>query len=119
MATTTDSLEDMSCLILHKKHVTIHKRIKRDSDSGAENDIIVHNQTLKVKRVKSGGTGIRRQSFIVKSKEMKAYFRLLGKWFSVLLLLIITSTRGAVVQWLARPLVTPAARVRAPDQAHY
>ena len=27
--------------------------------------------------------------------------------------------RGAVVQWLARPLVTPAAWVRAPDQAHY
>ena len=27
--------------------------------------------------------------------------------------------RGAVVQWLAHPLVTPAARVRAPDQAHY
>ena len=27
--------------------------------------------------------------------------------------------RGAVVQWLARPLVTPAARVRDPDQAHY
>ena len=27
--------------------------------------------------------------------------------------------RGAVLQWLARPLVTPAARVRSPDQAHY
>ena len=31
----------------------------------------------------------------------------------------IVVQRGAVVQWLARPLVTPAARVRAPDQAHY
>ena len=27
--------------------------------------------------------------------------------------------RGAVVQWLARPLVMPAAGVRSPDQAHY
>ena len=77
MATMTDPLDDKSRL--NKKHVMIHKRIRRDSDSGAENDIIVHNHTLKVKRVKSGG--IRRQSFIVKSKEMKAYFRLLGKWF--------------------------------------
>ena len=30
-----------------------------------------------------------------------------------------TSRRGAVVQWLARPLVTPAAGVCSPDQAHY
>ena len=29
------------------------------------------------------------------------------------------SERGAVVQWLARPLVTPAAGVHSPDQAHY
>lgn len=74
MATLTDSLEDISNF--NSKHATLHKRTRRDSDSGAENDLIVHS--LKVKRVKS--TGIRRQSFIVKSKEMKAYFRLLGKW---------------------------------------
>ncbi|KAI0211734.1 Speedy protein 1-B [Lamellibrachia satsuma] len=71
MATLTDSLEDISNF--NSKHATLHKRTRRDSDSGAENDLIVHS--LKVKRVKS--TGIRRQSFIVKSKEMKAYFRLL------------------------------------------
>ena len=28
---------------------------------------------------------------------------------------VMRPKRGAVVQWLARPLVTPAARVRAPD----
>ena len=31
----------------------------------------------------------------------------------------LVDTRGAVVQWLARPLVTPAARVRSSDQEHY
>jgi len=76
MATLTDSLEDISNF--NNKHGMIHKRTRRDSDSGAENDLVVHS--LKVKRVKSAGT--RRQSFIVKSKEMKAYFRLLGKWIT-------------------------------------
>ena len=40
----------------------------------------------------------------------------LHHWWNVAVTLDV---RGAVVQWLARPLVTPAAGARSSDQAYY